>query len=81
MIYRKCIVYVQIRFIQRMKYRETNATSHAFQQVSDLTIFPECFRGPLKMLCRATCGTRTCGWTTLSHNIKCTESGGYHGIC
>jgi len=42
-----------------------NVTSHAFQQISDLKIFPECFRGPLKTLWRAICGLRACSWTTL----------------
>ena len=40
-------------------------TSHAFEQISDLKIFPECFRGPLKTLWQATCGPRACSWTTL----------------
>jgi len=40
-------------------------TSHAFQQISDLKIFPECFRGPLKTLWRATCRPRACSWMTL----------------
>jgi len=42
---------------------------HAFQQISDLKIFPECFCGPLKTLLRATCGARACSWTTLVYNI------------
>jgi len=37
-----------MHFIQRKKFNETNATSHTFQQISDLKIFPECFRRPLK---------------------------------
>jgi len=28
------------------------------EKISDLMIFPECFRGPLKTLWRATCGPR-----------------------
>jgi len=46
-------------FTQRKQFNETNVTSHAFQQNSDLKIFLECFRGPLKTLLRA------CSWTTL----------------
>jgi len=52
-------------FIQRKQFTETNVTSHAFQQMSDLKIFPECFRGPLQTLWQATCGLRACIWTTL----------------
>jgi len=42
-----------------------NVTSHGFQQISDLKIFPEYFPGPMKTLWRATCGPRACSWTTL----------------
>jgi len=52
MVDRKGIVLVKIDFIQRKKYRRTNVTLHAFQQVADLKIFP-------KWLPRA------CSWTTL----------------
>jgi len=41
---------VQMHFIQRKQFSKTNVTSHAFQQISDLKIFPERFRGPLKTL-------------------------------
>jgi len=34
---------------------DTNVTLHAFQQISDLKIFPECVRGR-KRLWRVTCG-------------------------
>jgi len=44
------IVLVQMHFIRRKQFSETNVTSHAFQQISDLKIFPECVRGPLKTL-------------------------------
>jgi len=47
---------VQANFIQRKQFSETDATSHVFQQISDLKILPECFRGPLKTLWRATRG-------------------------
>jgi len=59
MVHRKApfIVLVEMRFIQRKQFIETNVTSHAFQQLSDLLIFPECFRGPLKALWWSTCGT------------------------
>jgi len=43
-------VLVQMHFIQRKQFNETNATSHTFQQISHLQIFPECLCGPLKML-------------------------------
>jgi len=37
------IVLVQMHFIQRKQFSETNVTLglHAFQQISDLKIFPE----------------------------------------
>jgi len=35
------IVLVQMHFIQRKQFNETNVTSHAFQQISYLKIFPE----------------------------------------
>jgi len=54
-----------MHFIQRMQFSKTNVTSHAFQQISDLKIFPERFRGPLKTLWQATCSPRACSWTTL----------------
>jgi len=44
------IVLVQTHFIQRKQFSETNVTLHAFQQISDLKIFSQCFRGPLKTL-------------------------------
>jgi len=55
-IVHKEIVLVQMHFIQRKQFRETMATLHASQQISDLKIFPECSRGPLKTLWRAACG-------------------------
>jgi len=61
------IVLVQMHFIQRKQFSETNVTLHAFQEISDLKIFPEWFRGPLKTMWRATCGLRACGWTTLDY--------------
>jgi len=36
-----------MHFIQRKQFSETNATSQAFQQISDLKSFPECIRGQL----------------------------------
>ena len=36
------IVLVQMHFIQRKKFSEINVTFHAFQQISDLKIIPEC---------------------------------------
>jgi len=33
-----------------------------FIRFQDLKIFPECFRGPMKTLWRATCGPRACTW-------------------
>jgi len=53
MVHRKVIL-VQMHFIQRKQFSETNATSHAFQQILALKIFPERFRGPLKTLWRPT---------------------------
>jgi len=35
------IVLVQMHFIQRKQFSETNVTLHAFQEISDLKIFPE----------------------------------------
>jgi len=46
---------VQIHFIQRKQFNETNVTSHPFQQISNFNFFSECFCGPLKTLWRATC--------------------------
>jgi len=54
---------MQIDFIQRKQIIETNVTSHAFQEISELKIFPECFREPLETLWRATCGPRVCSRT------------------
>jgi len=51
---------------QRKQFSETNETLHAFQQISDLKIFPECFHGSLKMLWRVTCGLRAYKWTPLT---------------
>jgi len=48
--------FMQTHFIQRKQFNETNITSHAFQQISNLKIFSECFRGSLKTMCRAICG-------------------------
>jgi len=74
-VHRKVIVLVQMHFIQCKQFSETNETSHAFKQISDLKIFPECFRGPLKMLWRATCRPRACSWTTLVYRICfCTDN-------
>jgi len=42
-VQRKGIVLVQMHFIQRKQFSETNVTSYAFQQISDYKIFPECF--------------------------------------
>ena len=69
-LHRKCIVLVQMHFIQRKQFSETNVTSHAFEQISDLKIFLECFRGPLKTLWWATCGPRACRWTTLIYLMQ-----------
>ena len=55
-LHRKCIVLVQMHFIQGKQFSKTNVTSHVFEQISDFKIFPECFREPLKTLWRATCG-------------------------
>ena len=59
---RKCTVLftVLMHFIQCKHFSETDVTSRAFQQISDLKIFPECFRGPLIALWRATCGPEAC---------------------
>jgi len=51
---------VQMHFIQRKQFSETNETSPAFQNISDLKIFPECIRGPLETLWLATGGSRAC---------------------
>jgi len=59
-------VFVQIHFIQQKQFNETNVTSHAFQQISNLKFFSECFCGPLKTVGRATCSPRACSWTTLA---------------
>jgi len=53
-----------MHFIQCKQFSKTNVTLHAFEQISDFKTFPECFRGPLKTLWRATCGPRACSWTT-----------------
>jgi len=39
MLHRKDIVLVQMHFIQRKQFCETDVTSYAFQQISDLMIF------------------------------------------
>jgi len=52
------IVLVQMHFIHSKQFSETSVNSHAFQQISDLKIFPKCFRRPLKTLWRATWGRR-----------------------
>jgi len=59
-----------MHFIQRKQFSKTIVTSHAFQQISGLKIFPECFCGSLKTLWRATCGRRACSWTTLIHLMQ-----------
>ena len=59
-----------MHFIQRKRFSKTNVTSHAFQQISDLKIFPERFRGPLKTLWQGTCGPRACSWTTLIYLMQ-----------
>jgi len=56
---------VQKHVIQRKQFSVTNVIPHAFQQISDSSIFPECFRGPPKTLLRAAWGTFTCSWTSL----------------
>jgi len=62
MVHRKGIIHCSCAnaFIQRKKFSDTNATSHAFEQISDLKISPEHFPGPLKTLWRDTCGTQAC---------------------
>ena len=60
-----------MHFIQRKQFSETNATSHAFQQISDLKIFLEWLCGPLKTLWRATCGPRAC---SLDHAVLACNS-------
>ena len=47
-------------FVQHKQFSEATVTSYAFLHISDLKIFPECFRGPLKTLWLATCGPRAC---------------------
>jgi len=37
-----------MRFIQRKQFIETNITSHAFQQISNLQIFPDASAGHCK---------------------------------
>jgi len=37
-----------MHFIKRMEFTESNVPLHAFKQISDLKIIPECFHGPLK---------------------------------
>jgi len=37
-----------MHFVQRKQFSETNITSHVLQQILDLKIIPECFRGPQK---------------------------------
>jgi len=64
--------------IQRKQFSETYVTSRAFQEISDLKIFPECFRGPLKKLWPATCCPRACSWTTLLCYISKTHSAGFY---
>jgi len=41
MVHIKVIVFVQMLFIQHKQLSETNVTPPAFQQISDLKIFPE----------------------------------------
>ena len=69
-MHRTSIVLVRMHFIQRKQFSETNVTSHAFQQISDLKIFPECFRRPLKTLWWAACGPGACSWTTLIYLMQ-----------
>jgi len=47
MVHGKDIIhcFAQMHFIKRKQFSEINVTSHTFQQISDLKIFPECFRG------------------------------------
>jgi len=54
-----------MHFIQRKQFSETNETSPAFQNISDLKIYPECVRVPLETLWRVTGGPWACSWTTL----------------
>jgi len=49
-----------MHFVRRKQFSETNVISHAFQQISDLKIFPACFRGPMKTVWRATRALRAC---------------------
>jgi len=52
MVHRKAlfIVLVQMHFIQRKQFSETNVTLHVFQPISHFQTFPECFCRSLKML-------------------------------
>jgi len=70
------IVLAQMHFIQCKQFSETIVTSQAFQQISDLKCFPECFRGPLKTLWWVTCGPRACSWTTLFYTTDTTSTTG-----
>jgi len=64
-----------MHFIQLNQFSETNVTSLVFQQISDLKIFPECFRGLLKTLWWAMCCPRACSWTTLNYIIEHAATG------
>jgi len=59
-----------MHFVQRKQFNERNVISHIFQQISDLSISPECFRGPLKTLWWTTCGLHACIWTTLGKIVN-----------
>ena len=59
---------MQIHFIQRKQFNETDVTSHAFQQISSLKFFSEWYRRPLKMLWPATRSPWACSWTTLAES-------------
>jgi len=56
-----------MHFVQRKQFNDTNETSPAFQNISDLKIFPDRVRGPLETLWQATGGERACSRTTLSY--------------
>jgi len=56
---------VQIQFTQRKEFSMTDVTSHNFQQILDLKIVPECFRGPLKTLWQVTCDPRAANFPSL----------------
>jgi len=43
----------------------TNIHCDKFEEISDLKVFPECFRGPLKTLWQATCGGRAASYPLL----------------